>query len=38
MENFLSDQNKFQKTAVKGHDFLNFIFSQKKRIRDISEQ
>ena len=32
MENFLSDQNKFQKTAVKDDNFLNFISSQEKRI------
>ena len=28
MENFLSDQNKYQKTAAKDDDFLNFINSQ----------
>ena len=28
--NFLSDQSKFQKTAVKDENFLNFITSQEK--------
>ena len=35
MENFLSDQNKFQKTVVKDDDFWNFIMSQEKRINKI---
>ena len=30
MENFLSDQSKFKKTAVKDDNFLNFITSQEK--------
>ena len=32
MENFLSDQGKFKKTAVKDDNFRNFITSQEKRI------
>ena len=35
MENFLSDQSKFQKTAVKDENFLNFITSQEKHIDKI---
>ena len=35
MENFLSDQNKFQKIALKGDNFLNFITSQEKHIHKI---
>ena len=35
MENFLSDQSKFQKTAVKDDNFLNFITGQEKRIDKI---
>ena len=35
MEKFLSDQSKFQKTAVKYHNFLNFVTSQEKRIDKI---
>ena len=30
MENFLSDQNKLQKIAVKDDNILNFIISQEK--------
>ena len=37
MENFLSDQSKIQKTAVKDDNFLNFITSQEKRIDKIYE-
>ena len=35
MESFLSDQSKFQKTAVKDDNFLNFITSQEKCIDKI---
>ena len=35
MENFLSDQSKFQKTTIKDDNFLNFITSQEKRIDKI---
>ena len=35
MENFLSDQSKFQKIALKDDTFLNFIISQEKRIDKI---
>ena len=35
MENFLSDQGKFKKTAVKDDNFRNFITSQEKRIDKI---
>ena len=35
MENFLSDQSKFQKTAVKEDNFFNFITCQEKRIDKI---
>ena len=35
MENFLSDQSKFQKIALKDDNFLNFITSQEKRIDKI---
>ena len=35
MENFLSDQSKFQKIALKDDNFLNFITSQEKRIAKI---
>ena len=35
MENFLSDQSKFQKTALKDDNFLNFITIQEKRIDKI---
>ena len=35
MENFLSDQRKFLKTAVKDDNFLNFITSQEKGIGKI---
>ena len=35
MENFLSYQSKFQKTAVKDDNFLNFITGQEKRIDKI---
>ena len=35
MENFLSDQSKFQKITVKDDNFLNFITSQEKRIDKI---
>ena len=35
MENFLSDQSKFQKIALKDDNFLNFITSRKKRIDKI---
>ena len=31
-ENFLSDQSKFKKTAVKNDNFLNFITSQEEHI------
>ena len=35
IKNFLNYQSKFQKTAVKDDNFLNFITSQKKRIDKI---
>ena len=35
IENFLSDKSKFQKTAVKNDNFLNFITSQEKHIDKI---
>ena len=35
MENFLSDQSKLQKIALKDDNFLNFITSQEKRIDKI---
>ena len=35
MENFLGDQSKFQKIALKDGNFLNFITSQEKRIDKI---
>ena len=35
MENFLSDQGKFQRTAVKDDNFMNFMTSQEKRINKI---
>ena len=35
MENFLSDQSKFQKIILKDDNFLNFITSQEKRIDKI---
>ena len=35
MENFLSDQSKFQKIALKDDNFLNFITSQEKHIDKI---
>ena len=35
MENFLSDQSKFQKIALKDDNFLNFITCQEKRIDKI---
>ena len=38
MENFLSDQSKFQKTAVKDDNFLNFTTSQEKRIGKICKK
>ena len=38
MESFLSDQSKFQKTAVKDDNFLNFITSQEKRINKICKK
>ena len=38
MENFLSDQSKFQETAVKDDNFLNFINSQEKRIDKIYQK
>ena len=38
IEKFLSDQSKFQKTAVKDDCFLNFITSQEKRIDKIYEK
>ena len=38
MESFLSDQSKFQKTAVKDNNFLNFITSQEKRINKICKK
>ena len=38
MESFLSDQSKFQKTAVKDDSFLNFITSQEKHIDKIYQK
>ena len=38
MENVLSDQNEYQKTAVKNENFLNFITSQEKRIDKIRKK
>ena len=38
MENFLSDQSKFQKIALKDDNFLNFITSQEKRIDKICKK
>ena len=38
MENFLSDQSKFQKIALKDDNFLNFITSQEKRNDKIYEK
>ena len=35
MENFLSDQSKFQKITIKDDNLLNFITSQEKRIDKI---
>ena len=35
MENFLSDQGKFQKTAVKDDNFLNFITNEERSIDKI---
>ena len=31
----LSDQNKFQKAAVKDNDFLNFVIGEEKRLHKI---
>ena len=38
MENFLSDESKFQKTTVKDENFLNFITSQEKHTDKIYEK
>ena len=38
MENFLSDQSKFQKNALKYDNFLNYITSQEKRIDNICKK
>ena len=38
MENFFSDQSKFQKNALKDENFLNFNTSQEKRIDKISKK
>ena len=38
MEIFSNDQNKFQKTAAKEDDFLNFIISQEKYIDKIHKK
>ena len=35
MENILSGQGKFQRTAVKDDDFMNFMTSQEKHINKI---
>ena len=35
MENFLSDQSKFQKAGLKDEKFLNFAISQEKPINKI---
>ena len=35
MENFLSDQSKFHKIALKDDNFLHFITSKEKRIAEI---
>ena len=35
MENFLSDESKFQKTTVKDENFFNFITSQEKQVKFI---
>ena len=37
MENFLSDQSKFQKATVEDSEFLNFITGQEKHINKIYE-
>ena len=38
MEDFFSDQNKFQKIALKGDNFFNFINSQERRIDKIYKE
>ena len=35
MENFLSDQRKFEKVTLKNDAFLNFLVKQEKRINNI---
>ena len=37
MENFLSDESKFQKNAFKDNNFLNFITSQEKKNYHITD-
>ena len=37
MENFLSDESKFQKNAFKDNNFLNFITSQEKQNYHITD-